>query len=60
MPKPLITTDQLRLLKYDNVVSGKYKTNLDLKINCSKNFESEINIYSFNWRSGGQFSKKIL
>ena len=58
MPKPLITTDQLRLLKYDNVVSGKYKTNLDLKINCSKNFESEINIYSFNWRSGGQFSKK--
>ncbi len=26
MPKPLITTDQLRLLKYDNVVSGKHKT----------------------------------
>ena len=25
LPKPLITEDQLRLLKYDNILSGKYK-----------------------------------
>ena len=26
LPKPLLTEDQLRLLKYDNISSGKYKT----------------------------------
>ena len=25
LPKPLITKDQLRLLRYDNIISGKYK-----------------------------------
>jgi len=60
MPKPLLTTDQLRLLKYDNVISGKYKTNYDFNINCSKKFEDEIQSYSFNWSSGGQFSKKNI
>ena len=29
LPKPLLTQDQLRLLKYDNVASGKYKTNFE-------------------------------
>ena len=28
MPNPLLTRDQLRLLKYDNILSGKYKSNL--------------------------------
>ena len=60
MPKPLLTMDQLRLLKYDNIVSKKYKTNFDFKINANKKFENEINQYSFNWKSGGQFSKKKL
>ena len=37
IPKPLITTDQLNLLKYDNILSGKYKTNLDsIRIEQSK------------------------
>ncbi len=58
MPNPLLTTDQLILLKYDNVVSNKYKTNFDLKIEANKKFEEEINRYSFNWTTGGQFSKK--
>ena len=31
-PKPLLTQDQLRLLKYDNVLSKKYKSNIDLNI----------------------------
>ncbi len=57
MPKPLITVDQINLLKYDNIPSGKYKTNFDLDIKANKIFEEEVQKYSFNWRSGGQFSK---
>ena len=59
MPKPLLTIDQLNLLKYDNIISKKYKTNFDLKIAANKKFEDEIKRYSFNWTSGGQFSKKF-
>ena len=59
-PKPLLTNDQLNLLKYDNIVSGKYKTNFDLGLNAEREFEREIEKYSFNWRSGGQFSKKNI
>jgi uncharacterized protein YbjT (DUF2867 family) len=60
MPKPLLTMDQLNLLKYDNIISKKYKTNFDIKIEANKKFEVEINRYSFNWTSGGQFSKKRI
>ena len=60
MPKPLLTMDQLRLLKYDNIASKKYKTNFDYKIEANKKFDDEINRYSFNWTSGGQFSKKRI
>ena len=28
--KSILTEDQLRLLKYDNILSGKYKNNLDI------------------------------
>ncbi len=58
MPKPLMTLDQLKLLKYDNIISKNYKTNFDLKMEANKKFDEEINKYSFNWTSGGQFSKK--
>ena len=58
MPKPLITLDQLKLLKYDNIKSKNYKTNFDLKMEANKKFDDEIGRYSFNWTSGGQFSKK--
>ena len=60
MPKPLLTMDQLKLLKYDNIVSKIYKTNYDFNMNADKRFEEEINRYSFNWTSGGQFSKKRI
>ena len=59
-PKPLLTIDQLKLLKYDNVVSKKYKTNYDFKMNSNRKFYDEIIKYSFNWASGGQFSKKKI
>ena len=60
MPKPLLTMDQLKLLKYDNIVSKKYKTNFDFKMEANRKFEDEINRYSFNWTSGGQFSKNRI
>ena len=56
MPKPLLTIDQLNLLKYDNIPSGKCKTNFDLELNANRIFEEELEKYSFNWRIGGQFS----
>ena len=58
MPKPLLTEDQLRLLKYDNVASGKYKTNIDIGLPAKSLFESEVAKYCYMWREGGQFSKK--
>ena len=60
MPKPLLTMDQLRLLKYDNIISNKYKNNFDINLEANKKFDDEINKYSFNWTSGGQFSKKKI
>jgi len=60
MPNPLLTIDQLKLLKYDNVISKIYKTNFDLNMEANKKFEEEIIRYSFNWSSGGQFSKRKI
>ena len=56
MPKPLLTRDQLKLLKYDNIVSGKYKTNFDIGIPSLRYFDEEVKKYSYMWREGGQFS----
>ena len=58
MPKPLLTEDQLRLLKYDNIASGKYKTNIDIGLPAKSLFEKEVEKYCYMWREGGQFSKK--
>ena len=55
-PKPLLTTDQLRLLKYDNILSGKYSTNSDIGVPARKIFYDEVKKYSYMWREGGQFS----
>ena len=56
LPTPLITEDQLRLLKYNNVSSGKYKTNADLGIPPKCSFDEEVKKYCYMWRDGGQFS----
>ena len=56
MPNPILTRDQLRLLKYNNVASGKYKTNFDIGIPSLRYFEEEVKKYSYMWREGGQFS----
>ena len=60
MPNPIFTLDQLNLLKYDNITSGKYKTNFDLNLNANLKFENEIEKYSYMWKESGQFSKKSL
>jgi len=56
MPKPLLTEDQLRLLKYNNIASGKYKTNSDIGIPSVRYFDQEVKKYCYMWREGGQFS----
>ena len=56
MPNPLITRDQLRLLKYDNILSGKYKSNSDIGIPSVRFFDQEVKKYCYMWREGGQFS----
>ena len=56
LPNPLLTSDQLRLLKYDNVSSGKYSTNFDIGLPSLKYFDEEVKKYSFMWKDGGQFS----
>ncbi len=60
MPNPLITVDQIKLLKYDNLPSGKYKTNFELGLKANRIFDEEIEKYSFNWRHGGQYSRDKL
>ena len=56
LPKPLLTEDQLRLLKYDNISSGKYKTNSEIGIPSKLFFKAEVKKYAFMWRDGGEFS----
>ena len=57
LPSPLLTEDQLKLLKYDNVKSGKYKTNFDIGVPSKKYFENELIKYSYMWKEGGEFSQ---
>jgi len=55
-PKPLLTVDQLKLLKYDNIPSKKHQTNSDIGVPSTKFFEQEVEKYCYMWREGGQFS----
>ncbi len=56
MPKPILTSDQLKLLRYDNVLSGKYKSNSDIGVPSLRYFDEEVKKYCYMWREGGQFS----
>jgi len=56
LPNPLLTSDQLRLLKYDNISSGKYKTNSEIGVPSVRYFNDEVKKYCYMWREGGQFS----
>ena len=54
MPTPLLTPDQVEMLKYDNIVSGKYPTLKDLDVD-SKTVQSILPKYIYRFRTGGQF-----
>ena len=56
MPDPLLTRDQLRLLRYDNILSNKYKSNADIGTPSLRYFDTEVKKYCYMWRDGGQFS----
>jgi uncharacterized protein YbjT (DUF2867 family) len=57
-PKPLLTVDQLILLKYDNIISNKYQTNSDIGVPSTRLFDHEVEKYCYMWREGGQFTTK--
>ena len=57
LPNPLLTEDQLKLLKYDNIISGKYLTNSKIGVPSNKIFKDEVKKYCYMWKDGGQFSK---
>ena len=58
LPKPPITKDQIQLLLYDNIPSGKYKTNFDYGNNFHSKFENEVEKYCYMWKDSGEYSKK--
>jgi len=58
MPRPMLTEDQLKLLSYDNVASGRYKTNFDVGIPSTHMFNDEVELYVHMWKERGEFSKK--
>tara|TARA_Y100000590_G_C15571028_1_gene958602 strand:+ start:1 stop:879 length:879 start_codon:yes stop_codon:yes gene_type:complete len=54
MPNPLITPDQVEMLKYDNIISGEHPTLKDLGIS-GKTLQSILPQYIYRFRTGGQF-----
>ena len=56
LPKPLLTKDQLKLLKYDNILSNKYKSNFEIGIPSKRTFEAEVKKYCYMWKEGGEFN----
>mgnify|MGYP003956321937 FL=1 len=56
MSNPLLTPDQVEILKYNNIVSGEHPTLKDLGIS-GKTIQSELPKYIYRFRAGGQFSR---
>jgi uncharacterized protein YbjT (DUF2867 family) len=54
MPQPLLTPDQVEILKYDNIVTGEQSTLKDLGIQ-STTIQSILPKYIYRFRTGGQF-----
>ena len=55
LPKPLLTPDQVDLLKYNNIVSGNYPELSDLGI-TGTSIRSILPKYIYRFRTGGQFN----
>jgi len=54
MPNPLLTPDQVELLKYNNIVSGDHPTLKDLGITGTP-IKNILSKYIYRFRTGGQF-----
>ena len=54
MPNPLLTPDQVEMLKHDNIVSGNYSTLKDLGITGTP-IQNTLPKYIYRFRTGGQF-----
>ena len=54
MSNPLLTPDQVEMLKYNNIVSGDYPTLKDLGISGTP-IQSVLPKYIYRFRTGGQF-----
>ena len=54
LPNPLLTPDQVELLKYSNIISGDYPILKDLGIS-GKTIQSILPKYIYRFRTGGQF-----
>ena len=55
MPKPLLTPDQVRLLRYDNIVSPTALTLADLGITANS-VEAEVPGYLWRFRAKGEYA----
>ena len=54
LPNPLLTSDQVEMLKYNNIVSGNHLTLKDLGI-VGTTIQSILPKYIYRFRTGGQF-----
>jgi len=54
MPQPLLTPDQVEILKYDNIITGNQLTLQDLGIQGTA-IQSILPKYIYRFRTGGQF-----
>ena len=54
LPNPILTSDQVEILKYNNIVSGDYPTLKDLGI-TGTNVQNILPEYIYRYRTGGQF-----
>ena len=54
LPKPILTVDQVELLKYDNIPSGEYPDLKDLGVN-GETINSILPQYIYRFRTYGQF-----
>ncbi len=53
-PNPILTPDQVEMLKYNNIVYGQYPTLKDLGIGATT-IQSILPKYIYRFRNGGQF-----
>ena len=54
MPNPILTSDQVEMLKYNNIVSGSLPTLKDFNI-TGTTIQSILPKYIYRFRTGGQF-----